>query len=180
MMAVYLGINAFFALGASFIAPIVQRIFKSAKKAYNFGCILSVACMFAAYFFGKNATVFTVLLYVMMVGYTISSVMELSVYADAVDYSCNKYKTDTRGFLMSMFTMPGKFSTTFAGAILGFALGIIQFNKAHVTAYAAGGIRVLMSALPGGLMLIALILMMLYPEKKYIEAKKLRDAEKLQ
>lgn len=162
MLAVYFSISAFAALAGSFVAPILTKKF-TPKAVYIAGSAIYLVAVLAAYFIGKNAYVFTCLLCIVQIGYGIASSLETGLYADAVDYTILKRGSDVRPFLMTCLTIPGKISSMLSPAILGFALAAIQFNKENVTPAMAEGIRVLLSLMPGALLILCLILSVFYP-----------------
>ena len=177
MLAVYFSISAFAALAGSFVAPILTKKF-TPKAVYIAGSAIYLVAVLAAYFIGKNAYVFTCLLCIVQIGYGIASSLETGLYADAVDYTILKRGSDVRPFLMTCLTIPGKISSMLSPAILGFALAAIQFNKENVTPAMAEGIRVLLSLMPGALLILCLILSVFYPvTQEKLSALKKENAE---
>lgn len=165
MLAIYFSISAFLSLAGSLAAPILTKYMDS-KKVALLGQGIYLVAVAAAFLFGKNAVIFTVLLCAVQFGYGLCAAVETGLYADAVDYTILKRGKDVRAFLMTCLTVPGKMSSMLSPAVLGFALAAIHFNKENVTPEAAEGIRMMLSVLPGILLALAIVLTLIYPVTK--------------
>lgn len=165
MMGVYLSISAIVCMLGAFACPVINK-FIGPKKTYLLGTALHGCAVLLAYFLGQNAYLFTALLCVVQFGYGLAGALETGLYADAVDYTILKRGTNTRPFLMTCLTVPGKVSSMASPAVLGFGLAFIGFDKTNVTEAAAAGIRGLLSGLPGILIVVAFVLFLLFPVTK--------------
>ena len=162
MLAVYFSIAAFVSLAGSLLSPLLAKKL-SPKTVYLIGTAIYLIAVLLAFFLGKDAVMFTILMCLVQLGYGLAASLETGLYADAVDYTILKRGTDIRPFLMTCLTMPGKISSMLSPAVLGFALAAIHFDKTNVTAQAAEGVRVILSVMPGILVAISFVLAALYP-----------------
>jgi GPH family glycoside/pentoside/hexuronide:cation symporter len=163
MLTVYLSLSTFIMIFGSYIAPFVSKAINSLKKSYALGLGIYGGSFALAYFFGKSGIAFTVLLCVGYVGYSISHTTEITLYSSIVDYTQWKTGKDLKPFMMSMFNILPKIGTAIGNTVLGYGLVAIGFQKENVTASAAGGLRVLFSALPAAILFIGVVVFLLFP-----------------
>ena len=147
MMATYMALSTLMQFVGSFIGPIIAKRFGIKGGMYS-GLIIYAAALGSAYFIGKNPLVFTILLCVAMIGRNVCYTIELPLYTNVIDYTAIVNGKDVRPFMSSLYTVTIGIAKTIAGALLGFGLATIGFDKAAVTTEAVQGIRVLLSAVP--------------------------------
>ncbi len=183
MLTVYLTASTFLMIGGSFLTPYVSKLFKGSRNTFVVGVLFYGLFLGSAYFFGKSAVTFTVIMCLAFVFYSFAHSAEVAVYSYVVDYTKWKTGKDLKPFMMTLFSLTPKIGTTIGAAVLGYGLVAVGFNKAKVTPQAVAGIKALFSALPAIIAIIGAAAMLLCPlaEKKVQEmhadiAKK--DAEK--
>lgn len=163
MLTVYLSASTFLMIGGAFISPYVARWLKSGKTAYACGIGLQAVCLALAYFLGKNGVVFTALMCIGYIGYSIAHAVEPTVYANITDYTLWKSGKDLKPFMMTLFQLTPKIGTVVGNAVLGYGLVAVGFDKNNVTESAISGIRILFSALPAVLLAIGVVMFLIFP-----------------
>ncbi len=137
---------------------------------------LSTLMQFVGSFIGpiKNPLVFTILLCVAMIGRNVCYTIELPLYTNVIDYTAIVNGKDVRPFMSSLYTVTIGIAKTIAGALLGFGLATVGFDKAAVTTEAVQGIRVLLSAVPCASLAIGMIALSMFnvTEEKLIALRK--------
>ena len=138
------------------------------------GLIIYAAALGSAYFIGKNPLIFTILLCVAMIGRNVCYTIELPLYTNVIDYTAIVNGKDVRPFMSSLDTVTIGIAKTIAGALLGFGLATVGFDKAAVTTEAVQGIRVLLSAVPCASLAIGMIALSMFnvTEEKLIALRK--------
>ena len=171
MLTVYLTASTFLMICGAFITPFVSKLLKGSRNTFIFGNLLYGLCLGSAYFFGKTAVSFTVIMCLGYLGYAFAHASEVAVYSTVVDYTKWKNRKDLKPFMMTLFSLTPKIGTTIGSAVLGFGLVAVGFVKTNVTPGAIEGIRTLLSGLPAALTAISVIAMILFPltEKKVLE-----------
>ena len=89
-----------------------------------------------------------------------------SMYADVADYSEHKSGSASIGLIFSSSSMAQKFGSAFGGAMVMWLLAAFGYQTAEgslQTAEAITGLNLLMSIIPAGVAVVAMIIMCLYP-----------------
>ena len=89
-----------------------------------------------------------------------------SMYADVADYSESNYGSASTGLIFSSSSMAQKFGSAFGGALVMWLLAAFGYQTAEgsvQTAEAITGLNLLMSIIPAGVAVIAMIIMWSYP-----------------
>lgn len=173
MLTVYLSLSTFLMIGGSFVTPYVTKIVKGSKQTYITGLAIYAACLGMAYFLGSNDIIFTILLSVGYVGYSIAHATEMTVFSSVIDYTQWKNNKDLKPFMMSLFQLVPKIGTTIGSFVMGYGLVAVGFNKENVTPEAVQGIRMLFSALPCLLLVGGIIIFIFFP----LTDKKVREMQ---
>lgn len=174
LFTTYLSLTTFLLLGGAILAPQLARKW-GIRRVCQLGFLLYAAALAAAYLLGKNAVAFTILLACGYIGYSLIHTSELALYTNVVDYTAITRGADTRPFLSSLYMMGASLGSTVGGAVLGFGLATIGFEKSNITAEAADGIRVLLSVLPVAILILGfLIVTFLFK----LDEEKLRNVRK--
>ena len=163
MLTVFLSLSTFLMIGASFITPYLNKITKNLRYTYITGLVIYATCLGAAFFIGKSAMSFTVLMCLGYIGYAFSHSCEVALYSMVIDYAQWKNNKDLKPFMMSLFSLTPKIGTTVGSAILGFGLVAIGFSAENITASAINGIRILISGLPALMILVGVVCILLFP-----------------
>lgn len=163
MLMVYLSLSTFLMIGGSFISPFVSRLVKGTKQTYQVGIGIYAVCLGLAYFFGKSAIGFTVLLCAGYVGYSIAHATEIALYSSIVDYTQWKTGKDLKPFMMSLFNLVPKIGTTVGSMVMGYGLVAVGFDANNVTDSAISGIRILFSALPASILIFGVLIFLIFP-----------------
>ncbi|ADK15331.1 MFS transporter [Clostridium ljungdahlii] len=171
MLTTFLSLSTFLMIFGSFITPFISRLAKGSRNMYILGMAVYGLCLGSAYFFGKTAISFTVVMCLGYIGYSFSHASESALYSNIVDYTKWKTGKDLKPFMMTLFSLVPKIGTTIGSAVLGFGLVAVGFQKSNVTPYAVNGIRLLMSGIPAVLSVVCIIALLLFPltDKKVIE-----------
>lgn len=156
LFTVYLSLTTFLMLGGAILAPQLARRM-GIRRVCQIGFLMYAAALAAAYFLGRNAVAFTVLLACGYLGYSLIHTSELALYTNVVDYTAITRGSDTRPFLSSLYMMGASLGSTVGGAVLGFGLAAIGFSKDNITEQAASGIRVLLSILPVVILILGFV-----------------------
>ena len=109
-----------------------------------------------------------------MIGRNVCYTIELPLYTNVIDYTAIVNGKDVRPFMSSLYTVTIGIAKTIAGALLGFGLATVVFDKAAVTTEAVQGIRVLLSAVPCASLAIGMIALSMFnvTEEKLIALRK--------
>lgn len=173
MMATYMALSTLMQFVGSFIGPIIAKRLGIKGGMYS-GLIIYAVALGSAYFIGKNPLIFTILLCVAMIGRNVCYTIELPLYTNVIDYTAIVNGKDVRPFMSSLYTVTIGIAKTIAGALLGFGLATVGFDKAAVTTEAVQGIRVLLSAVPCASLAIGMIALSMFnvTEEKLIALRK--------
>lgn len=153
--------------GVTFAAPLSRRI----GKKSTFLCSMSVLALLSVVFFFIPVTpvgfLLMLLLQVLICVFTgVISPLLWSMYADVADYSEHKSGSASIGLIFSSSSMAQKFGSAFGGAMVMWLLAAFGYQTAEgslQTAEAITGLNLLMSIIPAGVAVVAMIIMCLYP-----------------
>jgi GPH family glycoside/pentoside/hexuronide:cation symporter len=173
MMALYMTLSTFLMIVGAALTPYASKFFKGSRNAFALGLLVYGLVMGTAYFLGKTALPFTIIMSTAFLFYSVGHSAEAAVYSFVVDYTQWKSGKDLKPFMMSLFSLVPKIGTTIGAAILGYGLVAVDFNsKLKVqTPGAIEGIRGLLSALPAILAVVGALAIFLCPltEQKIAE-----------
>lgn len=153
--------------GVAFAAPLSNRI----GKKSTFLCSMLVLALLSVAFFFIPVTplgfLLMLLLQVLICVFTgVISPLLWSMYADVADYSEHKSGSASIGLIFSSSSMAQKFGSAFGGAMVMWLLAAFGYQTAEgsiQTAEAINGLNLLMSVIPAGVAVVAMIIMCLYP-----------------
>lgn len=159
-------------VGATLVRFITRVMSK--RNTYLLGlCILAVSFIVANAF--KSSTYIMVYSLVAgFVGYAFGSTLTTAMYADIVDYGEVKYGKNARANYFAMFQLSIKVAAIGSTGIAGFGMAAIGFQAGVTpTEQVISGINFLCLALPIGLSLGAIVLVLLYnlTDKKMDEVR---------
>ena len=157
LFTVYMSMTTFLMLGGTILAPQLSRKW-GIRRVCQIGFAVYAIALLSAYFLGQNAVAFTILLACGYIGYSLIHTSELALYTNVVDYTAITRGSDTRPFLSSLYMMGASLGSTVGGAVLGFGLAIIGFDKDNVTPQMAEGVRILLSVLPVVILVLGFLL----------------------
>lgn len=163
MLTIYLSLSTFLMIGGSFIAPYVSKLIKGGKQTYIAGIAVYAACLGMAFFLGKSAVSFTILLCIGYIGYSIAHASEVAIYSTVIDYTQWKNGKDLKPFMMSLFSLTPKIGTTIGSIVMGYGLVAIGFNADNVTEGAVTGLRFLFSGIPCLLLILGIVCFVFFP-----------------
>ena len=153
--------------GVACAAPLSARI---GKKNTFFFSMLALALLSAAFFFvpvSQGGFLLMILLQVLISVFTgVISPLLWSMYADVADYSEYRYGSASTGLIFSSSSMAQKFGSAFGGAMVMWLLAAFGYQTAEgsvQTAQALNGLNLLMSLIPAGIAVVAMLLIRLYP-----------------
>ncbi|MBO5418716.1 MAG: MFS transporter [Bacteroidales bacterium] len=153
--------------GVVFAAPLSVRIGK--KNTFLFSMFVLAVLSIAFFFIPVNRIGFLLmlLLQVLICIFTgVISPLLWSMYADVADYSEYRYGSASVGLIFSSSSMAQKFGSAFGGAMVMWLLAAFGYQTAEgsvQTAEALTGLNLLMSIIPAGIALVAMVLVWLYP-----------------
>lgn len=164
-------------VGVAFASQISSRI---GKKSTFFFSMLALAVLSILFFFVPISPVgfiMMVLLQIMICVFAgIISPLLWSMYADVADYSEHAFNSASTGLIFSSSSMAQKFGSAFGGAMVMWILAAFGYQTAEgcvQTAEAITGLNLLMSIIPAGVALLAMIIMWFYP----LTTSKMTDIE---
>ncbi len=171
MLTVYLTVNTICGVIGSAIAPFISKIVKGNKNTFMCGLVIYVIFVVCAYFANANALLFTIFLSLAYIGWAVILSADLAVFSSVTDYVEYKKGKDLKGFMMAMWSFAIKFGIIIASATVGYGLAAIGYDPANVTLNAINGIRILITIIPIGYLLLSIVGMMFFPitDKKLIE-----------
>ena len=153
--------------GVACAAPLSVRIGKKNTFLYS---MLALAVLSVAFFFipvSGTGFVLMLLLQVVISLFTgIISPLLWSMYADVADYSEYVSGTSSTGLIFSSSSMAQKFGSAFGGAMVMWILAAFGYQTADgcvQTVAAMRGLNMLMSIIPAGIAVTAMVLIKLYP-----------------
>ena len=164
-------------VGVAFASQISSRIGKKSSFLYS---MLALAVFSILFFFVPISPVgfiMMVLLQIMICVFAgIISPLLWSMYADVADYSEHAFNSASTGLIFSSSSMAQKFGSAFGGAMVMWILAAFGYQTAEgcvQTAEAITGLNLLMSIIPAGVALLAMIIMWFYP----LTTSKMTDIE---
>ncbi len=165
MMTLYMTLSTFLMIIGAAATPYVSRLAKGSRNIYAIGLLVYGLVMGTAYFLGKTALPFTIIMSTAFIFYALAHSAEAALYSFVVDYTQWKSGKDLKPFMMTLFSLVPKVGTTVGAAVLGYGLVAVGFNvKAKVqTPAAIEGIRGLLSALPAILAVVGAVAIILCP-----------------
>ena len=159
------------------------------KTTFAWALILLIPLNIAFYFIPLTTTGYWTMLVLQILVCILTGVLSpllWSMYADISDYAELKFHTASTGLIFSSSSMAQKFGGAFGSAAVMYLLAFIGYNteeNAVQNPEAIHGLRILMSWLPAGMCIVALIFIIAYPLTKSRmvkigeELKKERTAE---
>ena len=153
--------------GVAFAAPLSARIGK--KNTFLFSMLVLAVLSVAFFFIPVNRIGFLLmlLLQVLICIFTgVISPLIWSMYADVADYSEYRYGSASVGLIFSSSSMAQKFGSAFGGSMVMWLLAAFGYQTAEgsiQTAEALTGLNLLMSFIPAGIAIVAMILVWFYP-----------------
>lgn len=153
--------------GVAFAAPLSARIGK--KNTFLFSMLVLAVLSVAFFFIPVNRIGFLLmlLLQVLICIFTgVISPLIWSMYADVADYSEYRYGSASVGLIFSSSSMAQKFGSAFGGAMVMWLLAAFGYQTVEgsiQTAEALTGLNLLMSIIPAGIAIVAMILVWFYP-----------------
>lgn len=167
--------QAFSVLGA-LLTPSITRLFRGDKRRTFIALSLFCGVMMGLTYFVEPSEVFTIKGYVFSKSFLLfatqlamsvcnAAMMPLiwSMYADTADYGQWKFGRRATGLVFSAATFSQKVGWAVGGGVFGFLLGGVGFvaNQAQ-SETALTGIRHMMSTIPAGLTLVAVVISFAY------------------
>ncbi|KPU45119.1 putative 2,3-dihydroxypropane-1-sulfonate exporter [Oxobacter pfennigii] len=133
------------------------------RTVYRMGIVVWAIGMISVYLFaGSNAAVFIALVGLAQFGMAISNAPSAAFYSDTADYSEWKTGKSVKALNMSLLLIPIKAGVAIGGSVAAFGLATIGFKANEVTPEVVQGLRVLISAVPSVIAVIAIIFMTIY------------------
>lgn len=173
MMTLYMTMSTFLMIIGAALTPYISKFFKGTRNTFAIGLLVYGLVMGTAFFLGKSAMPFTIIMSAAFIFYSVAHSAEAALYSFVVDYTQWKTGKDLKPFMMTLFSLVPKVGTTIGAAVLGYGLVAVGFNvKAKVqTPAAIEGIRALLSGLPAVLAIVGAVAIFLCPlaEKKIEE-----------
>lgn len=148
-------------VGATLIRFITRVLSK--RNTYLLGLIILAVSFIVARIFKDTTYVMIGALVVGFVGYAFGSTVTTAMYADVVDYGEVKYGKNARANYFAMFQLSIKVSAIGSTGIAGFGLAAIGYVAGtEPTQQVISGINFICLALPIGLCVAAIALLLLY------------------
>ena len=154
-------------VGVACTAKLSERIGKKNTFLYS---MLILAMLSTAFFFipvTQAGYVMMLLLQVLISVFTgVISPLLWSMYADVADYSEHRYGSASTGLIFSSSSMAQKFGGAFGGAMVMWLLAAFGYQTAEgsiQTTDALEGLNLLMSIIPAGIAVVAMIVIWFYP-----------------
>lgn len=162
--APFMVIGTVFSIVGAILAPYIARFFGS-KKATFVGLTVICGLSMAVFYFGKKGDL--PLIYgchiVMSIANAAMFPLIWSMYADTADYGEWRFGRRATGLVFSAATFAQKMGWTVGGALAGLLLSVVGFvaNKEQ-TESSLDGIRYMMSLIPAGVSIIAVVIGLFY------------------
>ena len=165
-------------VGVACTAKLSERIGKKNTFLYS---MLILAMLSTAFFFipvTQAGYVMMLLLQVLISVFTgVISPLLWSMYADVADYSEHRYGSASTGLIFSSSSMAQKFGGAFGGAMVMWLLAAFGYQTAEgsiQTTDALEGLNLLMSIIPAGIAVVAMIVIWFYP----LTSEKMAEVER--
>lgn len=165
-------------VGVACTAKLSERIGKKNTFLYS---MLILAMLSTAFFFipvTQAGYVMMLLLQVLISVFTgVISPLLWSMYADVADYSEHRYGSASTGLIFSSSSMAQKFGGAFGGAMVMWLLAAFGYQTAEgsiQTTAALEGLNLLMSIIPAGIAVVAMIVIWFYP----LTSEKMAEVER--
>lgn len=153
-------------IGASCIPIVVKKL--GAKGAMKL-TLLAGVIISAIYYISGYQSLVTVLIFSALSAVVVGAftVLVTSMTADTIDYAEVHVGQRNEGIITSTRTFITKLATAIAGAVIAFALELIQYTpNVEQTVLVKDGFHACMSAFPGIMYLIGFIIICFYPLTK--------------
>lgn len=160
-------------LVGALLIPLLTR-FLSKRGVYMTGLVMLGLSFVVAALFKETTLIMVGALVVGFVGYSFGATVTTAMYTDVVDYGEVKYGVNARAIYFSMYQLSIKVAAICSTGIAGFGMALIGYDsKVEPTAKVIEGINFICLALPIGLAVLALLLMLLYnlSDKKMEEVR---------
>nr|WP_274636790.1 glucuronide transporter [Microbacterium bovistercoris] len=147
---------------APFVPALVRRLGK--RTAYIAGSFLGAIGLLAAAFAPNGGVAFAAL-FIGMIGIMLVSMLMWAIEADTVEYGEWKTGVRTEGITYALFSFTRKTGQAFGGAVAAYAIGIGGYaaGASTLTSQAEWGIRAGSALVPAIFIVLAAIVMFLYP-----------------
>ena len=161
--------------GVAAATSLTRRLGK--KSTFAWSLILLIPLNIAFYFIPATTAGYWTMLVLQVLVCILTGVLSplaWSMYADISDYAELKFHTASTGLIFSSSSMAQKFGGAFGSAAVMALLAVVGYNTAEgavQTPEAIHGLRILMSWLPAGISVVALIFTWLYP----LTTKRMQD-----
>lgn len=162
------------------LIPFLTRIF-SKRSVYIVGLVMLGLSFVVAAMFKDTTMIMVGSLVVGFVGYSFGATVTTAMYTDVVDYGEVKYGVNARAIYFSMYQLSIKVAAICSTGIAGFGMALIGYDsKVEPTAKVIEGINFICLALPIGLAVLAIVLMLLYnlSDKKMEEVRSALSAKR--
>ena len=157
-------------VGVACTSQLSSRIGKKNTFLYS---MLTLALLSIVFYFVPATQTGFILMFLLQVLISIFagiiSPLLWSMYADVADYSECTYGSASTGLIFSSSSMAQKFGSAFGGAMVMWILSAFGYQTAEgcvQTAEAIAGLNLLMSIIPAGVALLAVIIIWFYPLTK--------------
>lgn len=162
ILPIFLGSLGIIQLFGSLIAPYLTKLIDK-RNVYILGLALVVISQFLAFFFAKDAIIFTIIVGMGFIGISFSASIGPAMYADTVEYGEWKTGKNARGFIMGMANMPPKIGLIITGSLTAFALSSMGYVAGKpATPELINGLKLLIHILPAVSAAIGLIVTLLF------------------
>ena len=162
------------------LIPFLTRIF-SKRSVYIVGLVMLGLSFVVAAMFKDTTMIMVGSLVVGFVGYSFGATVTTAMYTDVVDYGEVKYGVNARAIYFSMYQLSIKVAAICSTGIAGFGMALIGYDsKVEPTAKVIEGINFICLALPIGLAVLAIVLMLFYNlgDKKMEEVRSTLSAKR--
>lgn len=159
-------------VGATLVRYVVRLMSK--RNAYLLGMVVLAISFVVARMFKDNTYMMVGALIVGYVGYSFGNSLTTAMYADIVDYGEVKYGKNARANYFSMYQLSIKVAAIASTGIAGFGLAAIGYvADTEPTQQVISGINFICLALPIGLSVVSIALLLLYnlSDKKMDEVR---------
>lgn len=128
LMGVFMTIRSVAALGASWITPLLMKLFKGSKKSVTvFGSVIAAAHMLFLWAIRPSFIVYAVVSVIASLLASAGSMLSMACYNDCAVYSEWKTGHDVKGFIMSLLNVPVKLALLVRSVLVAAVLASINY-----------------------------------------------------
>ncbi|MCI8593718.1 MAG: hypothetical protein HFF09_00485 [Oscillospiraceae bacterium] len=129
LMGVFMTVRSVAALGASWLTPLLMKIFKGSKKSVTiFGSVIAAAHMFILWGIRPNFIVYAVVSVIASLLASSGTMLSMAMFNDCAVYSEWKTGQDVKGFIMSMLNIPVKLALLVRSVLVAAILASINYT----------------------------------------------------